>query len=222
MAIVVDPKAGLTTGAPAPDGPEQGPPPVPAGQPTMMPPAGWQPGPDGQWQAAPDGWQPGPDGQWQPAPAFVPAEPDRFTRFMTKLWNRAPRWAAPVAALGCVAAALGTVLVMDPTRSSPDAMPSCLLKMTTGLDCPGCGGTRAVWYLMHGDLGAAARHHLVFVFVVPFLVYLYVAWAAQHMFGRRLPQLRVTPKTIGVVLAVWFTFSALRNLPWAPFDWFYV
>ena len=81
---------------------------------------------------------------------------------------------------------------------------------------------RYAWTRRSGDLGAAARHHLVFVFVVPFLIYLYVAWTAQHMFGRRLPQLRITPKTIGVVLAVWFTFSALRNLPWAPFDWFYV
>ena len=34
-------------------------------------------------------------------------------------------------------------------RGRPARLPGPL---TTGLDCPGCGGTRAAWYLMHGDL----------------------------------------------------------------------
>ncbi len=68
----------------------------------------------------------------------------------------------------------------QPDRSADaDAAPSCLLKLTTGFTCPGCGGTRAAWYLLHGDLGAAARHHLLFVFAVPFLIYMYVAWAGR-------------------------------------------
>jgi hypothetical protein len=156
------------------------------------------------------------------APTYQIAEPDRFTRFVTRLYARSPRWTAPVAALGCMAAAVGYTLLADPTRSSADAAPTCLLKLTTGLDCPGCGGTRAFWYLLHGDLPAAARHHLVFVFVLPFLLYLYVAWAAEHMFGWRLPQLRVTPTMVGAVLAAWMVFSVLRDLPWAPFTSLYV
>jgi hypothetical protein len=121
-----------------------------------------------------------------------------------------------------MAAAVGYTLLADPTRSSADAAPTYLLKLTTGLDCPGCGGTRAFWYVLHGDLPAAARHHLVFVFVLPFLLYLYVAWAAQQMFGWRLPQLRVTPTTVGAVLSVWMVFSVVRNLPWTPFTSLYV
>ena len=156
------------------------------------------------------------------APAYVAPEPDRFTQFVTRLYARLPRWAAPVAVLGCMAAAAGYTLITDPTDSSADALPTCLLKLTTGLDCPGCGGTRAFWYLLHGDLGAAARHHLPFVFVLPFLLYLYVAWAVQHMFGRRLPQLPFTPKLIFGFLLGAFAFSVARNLPWAPFTWFYV
>jgi hypothetical protein len=154
--------------------------------------------------------------------AYPVPEPDRLTRFVTRLHARAPRWTAPVAALGCMAAAVGYTLVTDPARSAPDAPPTCLLKLTTGLDCPGCGGTRAMWYVLHGDLPAAARHHLIWVFVLPFLLYLYVAWALRQSFGWRVPQLTVTPRTLGVVLAVWGAFSVLRNLPFAPFDWFYV
>jgi hypothetical protein len=165
--------------------------------------------------APPAGW---PDG----APPYVLAEPDRLTRFVTRLHERLPRWAAPLAALGCMGAAVGYTLLTDPTNSAPDAPATCLLKLTTGLDCPGCGGTRAMWYVLHGDLPDAARHHIVWVFVLPFLLYLYVAWAVRQSFGWRLPQLRVTPLMLGVVLAVWFAFSVLRNLPWAPFTAFYV
>jgi hypothetical protein len=157
-----------------------------------------------------------------PPPAYLTAPPGRFVRLFTGLYARSPRWAAPLAALVCIGGAVGYTLWTNPTDSAPDAAPTCLLKLTTGLDCPGCGGTRAAWYLLHGDLGAAARHHLLFVFAVPFLVYLYVAWAVEQAFGKKLPRLRIGPTTVAVFLAVWMVFSVLRNLPWAPFSWFYV
>jgi hypothetical protein len=173
--------------------------------------------------AAP-GVQVDPHGGW-PAGQFAayPApEPDRLTRFVVRLYERSPRWAVPLAALGCVAAGIGYALISDPTRSAPDAAPTCLLKLTTGLDCPGCGGTRALWYVLHGDLPAAARHHFLFVFALPFLAYLFVAWAGKQAFGWRLPEMRISPKVIGGFLAAWLAFSVLRNLPWAPFTALYV
>lgn len=155
-------------------------------------------------------------------PTYVMPEPDRFTRFIMRLYGRLPRWAAPVAVLGCVAGAAGYTMISDPTDSGAEALPTCVLKLMTGLDCPGCGGTRAFWYVLHGDLGAAARHHLLFVFALPFLLYLYVAWAVRHMFDRRLPQLTLSPKMLVGFLVAWLVFSIARNLPWAPFTWFYV
>lgn len=154
--------------------------------------------------------------------SYPAVEPDRLTRLINRLQARTPRWAAPVAVLGCIAAAVGYTIFTDPTRSAPDAAPTCLLKLTTGLDCPGCGGTRAFWYVLNGDLPAAARHHLLFVFVLPFLLYLYVAWAIAQTTRWRPPQLQFGPRAIGLFLAAWMAFSVLRNLPWAPFDWFYV
>ena len=35
----------------------------------------------------------------------------------------------------------------------------CLFLAMTGLYCPGCGGTRAVWYLLHGHLCLSFRFH---------------------------------------------------------------
>ncbi|WFE27427.1 DUF2752 domain-containing protein [Solwaraspora sp. WMMD791] len=149
-------------------------------------------------------------------------QPDRLTRLVNHAWARSPRWLAPLAVLGCIGAAAGYTVLTDPATSTADAAPTCLLKLTTGLDCPGCGGTRAVWYLLNGDLGAAARHHVLLVFAIPFLLYVYVAWAGQHMGRWRLPQLAMTPKVIGWFLGAWLAFSVLRNLPWPPFTWFYV
>lgn len=153
-----------------------------------------------------------------PPPYYVAPPPGRFSRLIA----RSPRWLAPVAALGCMASAVGYTMVVDPTDSAADAAPTCLLKLTTGFDCPGCGGTRAFWYLLHGNLPAAARHHVLFVFALPFLLYIYVAWAGRRVFNWRLPQLTISPTAIGVFLGAWFLFSVARNLPWAPFTWFYV
>lgn len=153
-----------------------------------------------------------------PPPYYAPPPPGRLSRLLA----RSPRWLAPVAGLTCMAGAVGYTVAVDPTDTAPDAAPTCLLKLTTGFDCPGCGGTRAFWYLLHGDLPAAARHHILFVFALPFLLYLYAAWAGQRVFGRRLPPLRITPKVIAVFLGAWFVFTIARNLPWAPFTWLYV
>ncbi|MFI7429347.1 DUF2752 domain-containing protein [Micromonospora sp. NPDC049836] len=205
---------------------------VPVAPPAHPAPAGQQPAPVGP-PAAPVGPHaapvgphagPGPDGAaiWPAGVTYQPVEPDRFTRLVLRLHARAPRWAVPLAALGCVGVGMTYALLSDPTHSDPDARPTCLLKLLTGLDCPGCGGTRALWYVLHADLPAAARHHFLFVFALPFLAYLFVAWAGNRAFGWRLPELSLSPRVIGGFLALWFAFSVARNLPWAPFTALYV
>jgi uncharacterized protein DUF2752 len=152
---------------------------------------------------------------------YVTPPPGRFSRLVLRLWTRSPRWLAPAAILACFAGAVGYVLVREPTDGAFD-QPTCLLKFTTGYDCPGCGGTRAFYFLVQGNLPAAARHHLIFVFAVPFLVWAYVAWAGNRLFRWRLPQLRPGGAMIGVFLGALAVFTVLRNLSWEPFSWFYV
>jgi hypothetical protein len=151
-----------------------------------------------------------------------PPEQDRVTRFVQRWWERSPIWFAPVALLACMGGAVAYTLETHPADAAAGEAPTCLLKYTTGFDCPGCGGTRAAWYLLHGDVSAAARHHLVFTFAVPFLIYMYVAWAGNRLFGWKIKQLDLSPRALGIFLGVWGVFSVLRNLPWAPFTAFYV
>jgi len=154
--------------------------------------------------------------------AFPASEPGRFARFVLGLWERSPRWTAPAMVTACIGGAVAYTLLQDPIYAAANQPPACLVKLTTGFDCPGCGGTRAAWYLMHGNIPQAARHHAIFVFAVPFLLYAYVAWTINLVFRRDLPLLRVTPRMIAVFLGVWCVFSVWRNLPWAPFTWLYV
>ncbi|MCX5070627.1 DUF2752 domain-containing protein [Micromonospora lupini] len=181
-----------------------------------------QPQPTGWPASPPEGYgypQPEPDRLTHYA-REVPA--DVLTRVVLRLYERSPRWVGPLAAVGCVGLGMAYALLSNPTQTDPDAAPTCLLKLTTGLDCPGCGGTRALWYVLHADLPAAARHHFLFVFALPFLAYLFVAWAANQAFGWRLPELRISTKVIVGFLGAWLAFSVLRNLPWAPFTSLYV
>lgn len=42
----------------------------------------------------------------------------------------------------------------------------CLFRLVTGLYCPGCGGTRAVVYLLHGDLLQSFVYHPLVLYMV--------------------------------------------------------
>ncbi|GAA1606422.1 DUF2752 domain-containing protein [Actinoplanes couchii] len=149
-------------------------------------------------------------------------QPDRLTRLVNRLADKSPVWLAPLAIMACAGGAVGFTLATDPASAAAGDQPSCLLKYLTGFVCPGCGGTRAAWFLLHGDLTAASRHHLLFVFAVPFLIYLYVAWAGRKVFGWKLPELSISPAVMITFMAVWGVWSILRNLPWTPFTAFYV
>lgn len=162
--------------------------------------------------------QPGYPPEWA---GYQVAPPGRFTRLMQFLYVR-PTWLAPLALLACFGASVFYVEKFNPTTGVAGPTGGCAFKALTGLDCPGCGGTRAFWYLLHGNLSDAARSHAVAVFATPFLVYAYIAWTLKRVFNVKIPMLRFTPTTIGVFLGVWGAFAVLRNIPWPPFTSFFV
>jgi Protein of unknown function (DUF2752) len=155
-------------------------------------------------------------------PVYTAPPPGRYARFLLRLGARSPRWAAPVAIATCFAGAASYVLISNPTDGGAAAVPTCLVKLTTGLDCPGCGGTRAFYYLMQGNVPEAARHHAVAVFAAPFLVWLFLAWSVQHIWGIQIPRPRLTARTVSIFLGAWAVFMVVRNLPFAPFTGLYV
>lgn len=67
-----------------------------------------------------------------------------------------------------LAAAIGYVLAFDPTDRAADSTRQCAWHTLFGVNGPTCGGTRMVWYLLHGDLVQTGRHHLLALVGVPF------------------------------------------------------
>jgi hypothetical protein len=142
---------------------------------------------------------------------------------LARLAERTPRWVSPLGLTALLSGGVAYTLLMRPTATSATAAPTCVMKLFTGFDCPGCGGTRAAWYLLHGDIPAAAHHHAMMVFATPFLVYLYVSWTVNRLANRKvLPTMRLSNGALIGFLVAWLVFSVARNLPWAPFDWLFV
>ncbi|MGH3545746.1 MAG: DUF2752 domain-containing protein, partial [Mycobacteriales bacterium] len=119
-------------------------------------------------------------------------------------------------------AAATYVLANNPADDRTDPLVSCAFKALTGLDCPGCGGTRMVWFLLHGDLLQAARFHLMALIAVPVLLYAYLALVADRVGKFRLPRLNIPGGVIAGYALGWVLFVVARNLPWEPFTSFYV
>ncbi|HZJ26582.1 MAG TPA: DUF2752 domain-containing protein [Acidimicrobiia bacterium] len=124
---------------------------------------------------------------------------------------------APLLAGALLAAGCAAVAVVDPT----DGPTICPFKAATGLDCPGCGGTRAAHALFRGDLLAAASYNVLALVAIPFILWGTFAWLTRAFGGRTIrtyaPSLPVTLVALGVLLSFW----VVRNLSMAPFDWLY-
>jgi hypothetical protein len=157
-------------------------------------------------------------------PAYFPprAKSGGFVHLLTRAQGAAPPWVSPAAIAACFAGAASYVLISNPTDPGVNDIPTCIVKLTTGLDCPGCGGTRAFYYLLRGNVPEAARHHAIAVFAAPFLLWIYLAWALERITGKRIPAPTIGTKTITAFLTIWGVFMVIRNIPFAPFTYLYV
>lgn len=96
--------------------------------------------------------------------------------------------------------------------------PQCLFHRFTGLDCPGCGMTRAAGALVHGRWAEAFRYNPVLMVLLPVLamggIWEMIGWLR----GRPMPfrfrmGKHLSYGLLGLVLAFW----VLRNIPQWPF-----
>ena len=68
---------------------------------------------------------------------------------------------AAIAAIAIVAVMV--VVYRDHNPMESNLFPKCSFYVLTGYQCPGCGGQRAVHYLLNGHLKESFLRHLLFL-----------------------------------------------------------
>jgi hypothetical protein len=123
---------------------------------------------------------------------------------------------AAVAGLGVLAAVAGVLYLVDPAEHR--VFPICRFQDLTGLDCPGCGATRATHQLLHGRIGAAFYYNALYVALLPAGILWGAWWVRQWWRDRPLPPAvrRLHQWLAGGALASLLVFWVVRNCPGWP------
>ena len=120
-------------------------------------------------------------------------------------------------AAALVGGALAVLYLFNPL--AVNFYPRCLLYVTTGIYCPGCGVLRATHALLHGRIGAALGYNALYVIVLPFVTYGVAGQVLQLVCGRRvLPTYYLSGRQARAIFWVFMIFTLLRNLPIYPFN----
>ena len=95
--------------------------------------------------------------------------------------------------------------------------PECPFRALTGIICPGCGSTRGLHHLLHGDIEKALLLNPLMFLLVPVLIFALVRHTNAVVIGQELKGNRVPAKYIWALFVVVLFFWIVRNLPGYPF-----
>ena len=95
--------------------------------------------------------------------------------------------------------------------------PVCPFRAFTGFNCPGCGTTRALHQLLHGNVFAAFKLNPLLFLLLPLLAFVLILYTRSAITGSPMPQIVVSDKYIWVFSALILAFWVFRNLAVYPF-----
>ena len=114
--------------------------------------------------------------------------------------------------LGTLATATVALHLRDPHVQGTWGI--CPTKAVLGIECPGCGGLRAVNDLTNLQLVDAISSNLVFVAAIPVLAYVFARWSVGRWRGQAWDPSERAMNLSGLTLVVVLTvFTVLRNVP---------
>jgi hypothetical protein len=131
--------------------------------------------------------------------------------------NFSTRWLVVLVGL---AAGLGLALYLyhHPPTDSGSIYPGCTINQLTGLDCAGCGVTRASHELLHLRIGKAVSYNPLVVLAAPFLIVWIGVELAAWLFAERYrgPRMRMGKRSGIAMVTIILLYSVLRNIPVWP------
>lgn len=116
-------------------------------------------------------------------------------------------------------AAIGGVWLLrsyDPAAPG-NFFPQCIFKMITGYHCVGCGITRALHALVHGDIALAFAMNPLVTLVLPLIPLMLLD--GRGATPQALKPLMAVVMKPGLWLVLLPGYWIARNLPWWPFTW---
>jgi hypothetical protein len=107
------------------------------------------------------------------------------------------------------------IFIFEPGKSG--FFPVCPFRAFTGFTCPGCGSTRGLHRLLHGDVIAAFQSNPLMVLSLPFLLYALVRYTNATLRGRPIKGNQLKAGYIWMLFFVVLSFWVVRNTPFYPF-----
>jgi len=107
------------------------------------------------------------------------------------------------------------LFIFEPGKSG--FFPACPFRTLTGFTCPGCGSTRGLHRLLHGDIVSALEFNPLMVLSLPFLLSALVRYTAEAVSGRPLQRYNLDAKFIWMLFGVIMSFWIFRNTRFYPF-----
>ena len=137
--------------------------------------------------------------------------------FVSVATNRSRQLMFTAAAWLTLVAGAGFLFFFNPASPSNQFFPKCPFRLITGMQCPGCGSTRAFYQLLHLHPVAAFKLNPLMILTLPFIVYGFLGYTRSAVTGQ--PHRRVFIPSIYLWgwLAVMIFFWVFRNTPWYPF-----
>ena len=123
---------------------------------------------------------------------------------MTQAKSRAHAIAAAMLAGG------GVLYTFAPSEHS--FYPRCIFHALTGWQCPGCGGTRALYHLLHFHLGEAIHYNALVTLLAPLALAYFVFWYWTVLRSASAPTFRFPRLVFACLYVAVLLFGAARNI----------
>lgn len=107
--------------------------------------------------------------------------------------------------------AIIVVGVADPSEYT--WMPKCIFKLITGYDCPGCGSSRALHALIHGNFLQALHFNYFLIVTFIYAGSVFFAGNLKWVKNSLIKKILCGKVVAGIYIVMFFFWWIIRNLP---------